>query len=74
MIELKNTLENDSWIEKLLEWANENDISLPKKKDELLNLTELDLSKNLNLILTQKQKEWKKIILITAIYNEDILF
>ena len=110
MIELKNTLENDSWIEKLLEWANENDISLAKKKDELLNLTELDLSnnnltelpveigkltnlrrlylrnnnlaklpveiskltnlieldlrKNPNLILTKKQKEWIKMILL----------
>ena len=46
MSELKSNLENDSWIEKLWEWADENNIELPKDKDELLNLKELDLSYN----------------------------
>ena len=68
-----NTLSNDdSWIYKLWEWADENDIpdlewvedehfeeggywrGLPRDKEKLLSLTELDLRKNQ---LTELPKE-----------------
>ena len=45
----KNELVDDSWVERLWAWADENDISkekLPRNKEKLLNLKELYLCDN----------------------------
>jgi hypothetical protein len=43
------TNENDAWVDELIAWADKNEIDediLPRNKEALLNLTELDLSGN----------------------------
>ena len=55
-----NDLEDYSWIEKLWEWADKSNIKLPKDKNELLNLTKLDLGFN---HLTELPAEIKNLTL-----------
>ena len=52
------TLDDDSWVERLLAWADEFHIdhkTLPRTKQELLALTELDLKKERNSLYKDKE-------------------
>jgi len=67
----KTDLIDDAWIERLWEWADENDVhkdKLPRDKEKLLNLTELDLYDNQ---LTELPKE---IVNLTNLTKLDLSY
>jgi Leucine-rich repeat (LRR) protein len=60
-----NNLVDDSWIERLWEWADENNISndnLPRNKEKLLNLTKISFLFNQ---LIELPKEIGKLVNLT---------
>jgi hypothetical protein len=78
-----NALVDDSWIDRLWDWADENDVSdlkfiedeyggewrgLPRDKEKLLNLTELNLMDNK---LTELPKEIGKLVNLTELFLDN---
>jgi len=66
-LDKKTDLVDDGWIDRLLKWADENEISdnkIPRNKEKLLNLTKLDLCYN---SLTELAKEITNLSNLTSL-------